>query len=166
MNPRVAGWALLCAALVAVGLFFASAHLVARWSAHRFSNPHDDLEWLRREFRLSQTDLERIRLLHEGYLPQCREWCAKIAAKKAELEAELAATSHFSPRAAELVRELASLRAECQIRMLQHFAEVSRAMPADQGRRYLAEMLRLTLGAHEQTERAMAPAVLHPHAHP
>jgi len=166
MKPRLAGWALLCAALLAVGLFFSSAHLVARWSAERFSNPHDDLEWLRREFGLTQSELARIRQLHEGYLPQCREWCAKIAAAKAELEAELARASDVSPRVAELVRQVAALRAECQIRMLQHFTEVSRAMPPEQGRRYLAEMLRLTLAAHEQTEQAMAPAVPHRHGHP
>lgn len=166
MNPRLAGWALLCAALLATGLFFNSAHLVARWSAERFSNPHDDLEWLRHEFRLSAAELARIRQLHEGYLPQCRAWCAKIAARKAELEAELAQARDTTPRVAELVREVAALRAECQIRMLQHFFEVSRAMPPEQGRRYLAEMLRLTLGAHEQIEQAMAPDARHPHGHP
>jgi hypothetical protein len=40
--------------------------------------------------------------------------------------------------------------------MLDHFAAVSRAMPAEQGKRYLAEMQQLTLGAHEQTEHSMS----------
>lgn len=160
-------WMLVVGALAtAAAVFVLTSQAVARWCAERFSNPQDDLEWLRREFRLSAAELARIRQLHEGYLPQCREWCARITARKAELEAELAQARDTTPRVAELVREVAALRAECQIRMLQHFIEVSRAMPPEQGRRYLAEMLRLTLTAHGQTEQAMAPDARHPHGHP
>src|ERR1039458_7466301 len=42
--------------------------------------------------------------------------------------------------------EVAALRAKCQANMLEHFYEVSQAMPPEQGRRYLAEMQCLTLG--------------------
>lgn len=49
----------------------------------------------------------------------------------------------------------AALRAQCQAEMLQHFHEVSQVMPPEQGRRYLAEMQRLTLRFHDQIERAM-----------
>jgi hypothetical protein len=49
--------------------------------------------------------------------------------------------------------------------MLQHFREVSQVMPAEQGRRYLAEMQRLTLGFHEQIEHSMAPGASNPHGH-
>jgi hypothetical protein len=49
--------------------------------------------------------------------------------------------------------------------MLQHFREVSQVMPPEQGRRYLAEMQRLTLGFHEQIERTMSPAATDPHGH-
>jgi len=156
MNTRIAAWIVTCAVVLSVGLFFLTARWTARLSAERWSHPQEDLAWLRREFRLGQEEMSRIRRLHEGYLPVCREWCARIAAKKAELESELSRSGGFTPRAAELVRELAALRAECQVAMLRHFEEVSQAMPPDQGRRYFAEMLRLTLGTHEATERAMA----------
>jgi hypothetical protein len=49
--------------------------------------------------------------------------------------------------------------------MLRHFYEVSQAMPTDQGRRYLAEMQRLTLGFHEQFEQAMSAGPSAPHEH-
>jgi hypothetical protein len=49
--------------------------------------------------------------------------------------------------------------------MLAHFFEVSRAMPAEQGRRYLAEMQRLTLGFHEQIENTMSGGTSSPHVH-
>jgi hypothetical protein len=47
--------------------------------------------------------------------------------------------------------------------MLQHFTEVSQTMPPEQGRRYLAEMQRLTLGLHEQTETSMSGSAGHEH---
>ena len=50
---------------------------------------------------------------------------------------------------------IAALRAQCQAQMLRHFVAVSEAMPPEQGRRYLAEIKRLTLGSHEQVEQSM-----------
>jgi hypothetical protein len=38
-------------------------------------------------------------------------------------------------------------------------------MPPEAGRRYLAEMQRLTLGFHEQTESSMSGAAGHEHHH-
>ena len=54
---------------------------------------------------------------------------------------------------------------ECQTQMLRHFYEVSQAMPPEQGRRYLAEMQRLTLGFHDQFEKAMSAGPSAPHDH-
>src|SRR5947209_5865757 len=72
--------------LLAGGLaYFCAMRLAARQTAS-----NDDLAWLRREFRLSDAEMNRIRNLHQGYLPKCGEMCAKIAAKRAEVEAALA----------------------------------------------------------------------------
>ena len=91
--------------------------------------------------------------------------CAKIAAKKAELETALNGSTNASPAVQQKLAELATLRAQCQAQMLQHFTEVSQTMPPEQGRRYLAEMQRLTLGLHEQTEPSMSksPGEMHGH---
>jgi len=42
------------------------------------------------------------------------------------------------------------MRADCQAEMLKHFFEVSRTMPAEQGKRYLAWVQAQTC-LHEQT---------------
>jgi len=128
------------------------------------ANPADDLAWLRTEFHLSGTEMACIQKLHEGYLPKCAEMCAKIAAKKSELEAALN-TANSDLLVQQKLAEVATLRARCQAHMLQHFAEVSRTMPPEQGRRYLAEMQRLTLGFHEQTEQTMSGSTGHEHHH-
>src|SRR5262245_3917090 len=115
----------------------------------------DELAWLRKEFRLSDAEMARIRQLHEGYLPRCHELCSRIAAKRGELD-EMLSSGPTQPAGLEQkLVELGTLRAQCQANMLRHFEEVSRAMPPEQGKRYLAEMQRLTIGSHEKFESSM-----------
>jgi len=148
----------LCAALFG-GSYFAGQR------ACLMTRPTDDLSWLRDEFHLSDAEMARIQKLHEGYLPKCAEMCAKIAAKKSELETALGGTTNINPVAQQKLAEIAALRAQCQAQMLQHFNEVSQTMPPEQGRRYLTEMQRLTLGLHEQTESSMSGSAGHEHHH-
>lgn len=129
------------------------------------ANPTDDLDWLRQEFHLDGAEMARIRQLHEGYLPRCAEMCDKIAAKQRELAEATADATNLSAVAAQKLSELAALRGQCQAQMLQHFFVVSQAMPPDQGRRYLEEMKRITLGLHEQIEQSMSPHGGNPHGH-
>ena len=153
--------------LIAVVLALCSGALAyfgaMRFCAHHMA-PDDDLAWLRHEFRLSDAEMQRIRQLHEGYLPKCREMCGRIANKQKEVESTLANGSATNSAEQKLI-ELGTLRAECQAQMLRHFEEVSRAMPAEQGKRYLAEMQRLTLGFHEQIENSMGASPHSGHMH-
>jgi len=156
--------------LLAIGLASAAivgltSALARRLCAQHLVPPGDDLAWLRREFQLSQSELERIRQLHEGYLPRCREMCERIAARKQELQKALAASNGLTPEAEQKLAEVGALRAHCQAQMLRHFHEVSQAIPPEQGRRYLTEMQRLTLGFHEQFEDTMSRNEAGPHGH-
>ena len=143
------------AIVLGVGAYVCAMKLCVRQMAA------DDLSWLKREFQLSNAEMQRVRRLHEGYLPKCQEMCGKIAEKQAELEKTLA--SGQAPD--EKLAELASLRAQCQAQMLRHFQEVSQAMPAEQGKRYLNEMQRLTLGSHQEIERSMSEMPASGHRH-
>ena len=154
---------LLGALVLGVALFGSSYFAGQR--ACRMTRSADDLSWLRNEFHLSDAEMARIQKLHEGYLPKCAEMCAKIAAKKSELETALGGATNVNPVAQQKLAELATFRAQCQSQMLQHFIEVSQTMPPEQGRRYLAEMQRLTLGFHEQTEQSMSESAGHEHHH-
>src|SRR5512137_2269070 len=158
---------LILLAMLLAGAAIAGASYLLGWRicARQLGGSGDDLAWLRREFRLSDAEMQRIRQLHEGYLPKCRENCARIAAKKQELQAALDNAQGMTPEAQQKLAEVATLRAECQANMLRHFYEVSRAMPPEQGRRYLAEMQRLTLGFHEQIENTMSGDTSSPHGH-
>jgi hypothetical protein len=156
---------ILLGALV-LGFALFSGSYFAGQRACRMTRSADDLSWLRDEFHLSDAEMARIQKLHEGYLPKCAEMCDKIAAKKSELEAALNSSTNINQVAQQKLAELAALRAQCQSQMLQHFIEVSQTMPPEPGRRYLAEMQRLTLGFHEQTESSMSESAGHEHHHP
>jgi hypothetical protein len=87
--------------------------------------------------------------------------CTLIEEKQREVETVLAGATNFTVAAQQKLIELGELRARCQAQMLQHFFEVSQAMPPEQGRRYLAEMQRCTLGFHEQIEHSMSESSGH-----
>lgn len=116
----------------------------------------DELAWLAHEFGLTETELARVRPLHAGYRPQCEEMCARIAARNRDLAALLQHTAG-GPEVERQLQEIATLRAECQARMLRHFEQVAAALPAAAGARYLAEMQRLTLGLQQRMESGVAP---------
>jgi hypothetical protein len=150
----------------AIAVFAGSFYLSRQVCVMQLANPADDLTWLRQEFHLNDAEMARIRQLHEGYLPQCAEMCRQIAAKKGEVDETLNGATNVSPVLEQKLVELAELRARCQARMLQHFIQVSQAMPPEQGRRYLTEMRRLTLGSHERIEQSMSDHAGHEHHEP
>jgi hypothetical protein len=154
---------LIFALLAATALFGSSYFMGRRVCEACVNRSTDNLEWLREEFHLNDADMARMRELHNGYLPKCAEMCARIAAKKQELDEALAGATSLSPVAKQKLTELAVLRSECQAQMLEHFIRVSQAMPPEQGSRYLSEMERLTIGSHEQMEQTMSMPAGHPH---
>jgi hypothetical protein len=157
---------ILVAALAVGVAVFAGAFFCARYvCVQQMAQSTDDLDWLRMEFSLKDADLARIRELHDGYLPKCEINCAQIAAKKRALKVAIAAGTNSPTTIKALEAEVAHWRTKCQDEMLAHFEDVSRAMPIQQGERYLAEMKRLTLGEHEQVEESMSGTHHDAHGH-
>ena len=151
--------ALALGAAIFSGSFFVARHTTIMCCA----SPSDELCWLRDEFHLDAAEMARIRQLHDGYKPQCGKMCALIAAKGAEVQAALGNGTNVTAEVQKKLTELAALRAQCQAQMLEHFSNVSQAMPPEQGSRYLAEMKRLTLTEHEQMEQSMSGGAAHEH---
>ena len=153
---------ILLGALALGAAVFAGSYLVSQ-RACVMTRSADDLCWLRDEFHLSDAEMARVRQLHEGYMPQCAKMCALIAAKQAEVQTALGSGTNVTAGAQKKLTELGELRAQCQAQMIQHFVTVSQAMPPEQGRRYLVEMKRLTLGSHEGIEQSMSDHTGHVH---
>ena len=151
---------------LALGLVvFGGSYWVSR-TACQMTAPTDDLTWLQTEYHLNGAEMARIRELHEGYLPKCAEMCAQIAEKKQKLAQELAGGANISSAAQATLDDIAMFRAQCQAQMLQHFIMVSQSMPPEEGRRYLANMQKVTLGINDQMEQSMTESAGHEHHHP
>jgi hypothetical protein len=97
-----------------------------------------ELAWLKREFKLTDADYARLVQLHNAYLPQCMERCRLIEEQNQKLHALLAQSTNVTPEVRTVLAQRAQIRADCEAAMLEHFLEVSRTMPPEQGRRYLA----------------------------
>jgi len=156
---------LLAMLLAGVAVFFAGNRIAARLQMRHMAQTTDDLAWLRMEYRLSDAEMSRVRGLHQGYLVVCSNYCERIEARKRELQTALSAGANGPQTLESRLAEIGQLRAQCQVAMLQHFREVSQVMPPEQGRRYLAEMERMTLGLHEQMESRMSHDASSPHGH-
>ena len=153
--------ALALGAAIFAGSYFASQRACVMCGAE----PADKLAWLRDEFHLSDAEMTRIHQLHDSYEPMCMEMCGRIAGKKRELEAALGNGTNITVEAQKKLSELGELRAECQTQMLQHFINVSQAMPPEPGKRYLAEMKKLTLGSQTEMESSMSDHPGQAHGH-
>jgi uncharacterized membrane protein len=124
-----------------------------------------ELAWLQTEFHVSDADFARVAQLHENYRADCAERCRRVDAKNSELRDLLAATNAITPAIERTLQEAAQLRAHCQTEMLKHFYAVSRTMPPEQGRRYLAWVTSRTLGPQHATMTLDSSAVDHEHGH-
>jgi Spy/CpxP family protein refolding chaperone len=112
-----------------------------------------ELSWLKKEFDLGDAEFEQIARLHERYLPRCEELCQRIAAKNVELR-QMVTSPNVDAKAVELkLKEAGDLRVECQRNMFNHFLEVSRQMPPEQGRRYLQWVHQQALADHDMAQR-------------
>jgi len=128
-------------------------------ASHReiLNGAQPELAWLKREFRLADKEFARISQLHAAYLPQCQERCRIIETQDERLRQLLATNAAVTPEIESLLAERARTRADCETVMLQHFLEVSRAMPPEQGRRYLVWVKEQTVLSGQGMEKRHQP---------
>lgn len=132
---------LLILAVGVVGAFVAFCCVYLMGTARpraMMQSAQPELAWLKHEFNLGDAEFKRISELHAGYLPQCMERCRRIDELNDKLSNSLASATQVTPELEKLLSERAQMRATCQAEMLKHFFEVSRTMPPEQGKRYLA----------------------------
>ncbi len=145
--------------VLAVAAYFAFYYAGTARSRRLATDTQPELAWLKEEFHLSDAEFARVSQMHAAYLKGCAERCRLIDEKHEQLRRLLAATNAVTPEIERLLLEAAQLRAACQKEMLEHFCSVSRTMPAEQGRRYLAWVQEQTILA--DSHRGMHPAAEH-----
>ena len=130
---------ILVGGLLLAGAGYCALYFLAT-ASHRslLANDTPELFWLKKEFNLDDAEFARISKLHEAYLPQCKERCRRIAELNDTLVKSIGSATQMTPAIEKLLAERGRMRADCQAEMLKHFFEVSRTMPPEQGKRYLA----------------------------
>src|SRR5260221_7176314 len=132
-------WLILLGGLLAAGIGYACVSLPMVASHQTIEHgPHPEMTWLKEEYHLTDAQFGRVAELHAAYWPKCAEMCRRINEANARLQELLAATNTVTPEIKAALDETARVRTECQAAMLQHFYEVSRAMPPEEGKRYLS----------------------------
>jgi hypothetical protein len=153
---------------VALGAVAYGGFYFAGTAAQRemLESPVPELAWLKKEFNLGDAEFARVEQLHEGFKAECMEICRRIDLKNAELKELLAKADALTPEIQAKLSEAGQLRTQCQENMLRHFFAVSRSMPPDQGKRYLAWVQAKTfLPEHRMHETGSAPESMHEDGH-
>jgi hypothetical protein len=157
-------WFIVFGGLIAAAIAFAGAWFVGSAPCREMASKSDpELAWLQKEFQIPNSEFGRITKLHNEYSVACMKRCELIDAKNTELERLLASTNLVTPQIERTLQEAAQIRAECQSAMLQHFLEVSRTMPPDQGRRYLTWVINRTLGSQNHASMTFNAPATHEH---
>jgi len=142
---RKGGLILLLGLVLGTGAFSGFYYLGTGPCRTLMRQPQPELAWLKKEFKLSDAEYDRIVRLHEAYLPQCAERCRTIEEQNRELGQLLAQSTNVTPQIQTLLKQRAETRATCETEMLKHFLAVSRTMPPEEGRHYLAWVEQQTL---------------------
>ncbi|CAN5787853.1 hypothetical protein BH11VER1_BH11VER1_37810 [soil metagenome] len=100
-----------------------------------------ELEWLRREFKLTDAQFAKVSELHQAYRPTCENLCMKIMTSHDRLKKLVGNGTEISPEFQAGLHEHAELHVECQIAMLNHLYRTAACLSPEQARRYLDAML-------------------------
>lgn len=142
---------LLLALATATGVFFmtrnqccCSVNLDVVVHDHETLLP--ELEWLRDELKLDNTQFAQVKELHLAYRPTCKALCMKIMTSRKKLGHLAADGKISSPEFDAALLEQAAVQTECKRAMLKHLQQTAAVMQPAQARQYLDAMLPQVIG--------------------
>lgn len=100
-----------------------------------------ELQWLRREFELTDTQFAKVSDLHLAYRPTCEGLCMKVMASQDNIKRLVSDGTQVSPELKAALREQATLHVECQTALLTHLYQTAACLSPEQARSYLDAML-------------------------
>jgi hypothetical protein len=135
-------WLLVVAGAVAAAVigFCGTNFFATRDLSQMASAPGGELEWLRREFHLSDTQLKKIEHLQAAYAPVCDQMCQRIMTANSKLDRLLSQSRSVTPEVESAIKEASAVQDDCHVRMLEHIYQVAAQMNPDDGQRYLLLM--------------------------
>ena len=111
------------------------------YAQHGADGHHAELDWLKDELQVSDSQLEKIRVLHVAYHPVCEALTRRLEDSHRKLEKISGSATSVSPDLDTALQEHATVHLDCQRAMLKHFYETAACLSPEQARRYLDKML-------------------------
>lgn len=97
---------------------------------------HPELEWLRREYNLSDTQFSEIRARHEAHDIVCRQLCRDLIHARKKLDAAIVANPEINADVEAALTEWTAQRSRCREATIAHMYEVSSLMSSEAGKLY------------------------------
>jgi hypothetical protein len=144
----------------AVGLiaFYACNFLGTRELRDMAAAPNGELQWLRREFHLSDAQSKNIESLQTAYAPVCNEMCRRIMEANAKVDQLVSDSREVTPELEAAIREAGIVQQDCRTQMLAHIYRVSAQMNPAEGQRYLRMMKSRVIQPALQSDTAIRAA--------
>ena len=138
-GTRVTTIILLAVATVLGVAAFWTARLICPtcFQGHGGGDPQSEIAWMRSEFELTEEEFHKIEQLHIAYVPECDEYCRRVAETGREVNRLAASGEAMTDEIATAIRENERTRADCLQALLDHLYETAGAMPPEKGRRFL-----------------------------
>lgn len=123
-------------------------------SSHHTDSRLPELEWLRREFKLTNPQFAEVSALHLAYRPACEALCMRVMTSHDKIKKLVDHGTEVSPEITAALQEHASLQVECQTAMLKHLYQTAACLSPEQARNYLDAMLPQIIGMTMEPEPA------------
>lgn len=104
------------------------------------TKPEGEMEWLRREFNLTDAQFAKIKALHEAYRPKCDLMCQRIAEANTKLDLLIQNNHALTPEIKAALANRSEIERQCRETMLAHIYSVSAEMNPRSARRYVDKM--------------------------
>ena len=127
---------------IAVGMiaFYLCSFLATQELREMAQAPNGDLQWLRREFHLSDAQFKAITDLQSAYASVCGEMCQRIMEANAKVDRLVSQNHEVTPDLDAAIKEAVIVQQYCRTQTLAHIYRVSAQMSPADGQRYLTMM--------------------------
>jgi len=95
-----------------------------------------ELEWLRREYQISDEQFAEIRRRHEAHDVICKQLCLGLVEAQENLDQAIAASPEMGPEVAQALEAWSHQREVCRQAAIEHMYSISSVMDAAQAVRY------------------------------
>jgi hypothetical protein len=104
---------------------------------HRaMASDYPELQWLRHEFQLDDSQFGKIQGMHAAFDVECHQMCENLAESQQRLHRAIGRSDTITEEVRSAMDESARLREYCRGETLKHIYAVSQVMEQKQGRRY------------------------------